>query len=126
MKILKKLGHEDSDTSLEWLLGRKILKNTADQLKNKGIPAALVLIPPQRWITGTDEPLRQSLIRFGKREDIEVIDLTPVFQEASAKDGVDHYYIPDDFHWTPAGHSLTAHILTDYLKKKIPLKKRSY
>ena len=123
MKILKNLGSEDPDTSTEWMLGREILKKTMADIKKQGIPSAIVLVPPQRWLTGTDEPVRQSLIRFGQREGVDVLDLTPVFEKACARDGVEHYYIPYDLHWTPEGNTLTAKTLMDYLDKKGFLKK---
>lgn len=117
-RLLKQLGSEDPDSSMEWILGRAILKQTLDQIKSEKIPAALVLIPPQRWIAGTDEPLRRSLERFSRREGIDLIDLTPVFQKAAAEKGVDAFYIRDDLHWTAEGHRLVASLLIEYLQKK--------
>lgn len=118
MRLLKQLGSEDPDSSPEWILGRAILKQTLDQIKSENIPVALVLIPPQRWITGTDEPLRKSLERFSRREGIDLIDLTPLFQKAAAEKGVETFYIRDDLHWTAKGHQLVATTLLEYLQKK--------
>ena len=87
-------------------------------MKSEKIPAALVLIPPKRWITGTDEPLRKSLERFSRREGLDFIDLTPAFQKAAAEEDADAFYIPDDLHWTAKGHQLVGSLLLEYLQKK--------
>jgi len=107
-RLRKSLGHEDPDTSREWLLGRAILKQMVQEIRSHGVEPVIAIVPPRRWITGTDEPVRQSLIRFGEREAVTVIDLTQVFRKASAEKGVDALYIPDDHHWTVEGNRLAA------------------
>lgn len=111
LSVKKRLGKEDPESSPEWYLGRKILSQTVELVRSNGAVPVLVIVPPRRWITGTAEPIEESMLRFARREGIRSVDLTPVFKKASAETGVDDYYIPDDFHWTAKGHRLVAEVL---------------
>jgi lysophospholipase L1-like esterase len=122
IRLQKMLGLEDPDSSPEWVLGRVILSHMVHDLKRAGVPAVLVIVPPQRWLTGTVEPVRDSMLRFANREGIDAVDLTPVFQKAFAEKPAAHWYITDDLHWTAAGNRLVAQTLVDYLKNKSLLK----
>ncbi len=117
-RLQKKIGREDPDTTLEWLLGRTILKNSAEWARSRHLRFVLVIAPPLRWITGTVEPVRASMLRFAEREKIEIIDLTPFFMDAAKQTSVDDYYIPEDQHWTARGHQLVAEVLADYFKRR--------
>ncbi len=114
--LKKKAKWEDPDTSPEWILGRAILQRAVLRIREHHTRPILIMVPPRRWLTGTTEPVRESLARFAKRENVEWIDLTPVFQNAIAQSSVDRHYIPDDFHWTEEGHALVARTLNEYLK----------
>ena len=117
-RLRKAMGLEDPDTTVEWKLGREILKNLNQFSRKEHLRLVLVLAPPVRWIIGTDEPIRQSLTAFAKREGIEFVDLTPAFLDAVEKGEVDDFYIPEDHHWTPRGNLLTAQVLADYFRKR--------
>lgn len=114
--VMKKMGKEDPDSSEEWHLGRKILQKAVASARANGARPVLVLVPPHRWITGTDEPVRRSMAELAHREKADFIDLMPAFSAACAKDGPDHYYIPDDQHWTPEGNKLTAQTILKYFQ----------
>lgn len=115
-KFRKKIGLEDPDTEAEWLLGRKILEQAKYEAQKMGIRLMIVLAPPARWITGTDEPIRPSLLRFSEREQIEFLDLTPVFYEAASKASIDRYYLPQDRHWTVEGNRLAAEKIAEKIR----------
>lgn len=122
---LKKLaGLEDPDSSPEWMLGRSILRETVKTIRAAGARPVLVMVPPQRWLTGTVEPVRNSMKRFAEREKAEFLDLTPVFEKAIQEKGgiVDDYYIPDDLHWTAEGHALVTDAISEFLKQSPPKK----
>lgn len=114
--IQKKVGLEDPESSPEWFLGRRILKEAVELIRENRAKPVLVIVPPSRWITGTSEPIRQSMLNFAARHNVQAIDLTPVFREASAQKSVDDYYIPDDHHWTALGHQLVAQTLRKELQ----------
>jgi len=114
-RIGKNLGWEDPDSSSEWILSRAILKSMTHDIRNHGVEAIVIIVPPARWITGTVEPVRDSLLRFGKREGVRVLDLTPVLKNAVQKQSMEKFYIQDDFHWTAAAHRLVAETLVRHL-----------
>lgn len=114
-RLLKVTGLEDPDSSEEWRLGREVLKTAIASIRRHGAEPVLMIVPPARWITGSVEPLRDSLVRFSKREHTPMIDLTDNFRSALSEAPVEHWFIPDDFHWTAAGHELAARALLDYV-----------
>lgn len=116
-RIKKLSGSEDPDSSVEWVLGRAILKDLIREIYAAKSRPLLMLVPPERWISGTSEPVRDSLIRFAAREQVDILDLTPVFSQASSKGSLSDYYIPDDRHWTAKGHQLAAQEIFLYLQK---------
>lgn len=109
--IQKKLGQADPESSPEWYLGQKILSQTVELVRSNNAVPVLVIVPPRRWITGTSEPIQESMLRFAEREGMRSVDLTPIFKEAAARTSVDDYYIPDDYHWTAKGNRLVAETL---------------
>ena len=111
IKLKKLMGFEDPDSSDEWLLGREILKKMTTEIKNQGVRPIIVIAPPLRWITGTLEPVRDSLLRFGKVNHVTVVDLTPILKKASQETSPWDYYIKEDQHWTPKGNELVAKTL---------------
>ncbi len=117
-RLQKKLGREDPDSTSEWILGRSILKESLALIKSKKVRPVLVMVPPQRWFLGSVEPINKSLARFAARENVDYLDLTPVIKKAMQETGntIDFYYIPDDLHWTAAGHALVAKTILKYLQ----------
>ncbi len=120
MMAMKKTGKEDPDSSPEWRLGRAILKDAVNEIRQKtGARIILTMVPPQRWLLGTVEPVRDSMARFAEREKIEFLDLTPVFKNALTHGhSIDEFYIPDDLHWTAEGHALVAQTLSLLLERE--------
>ncbi len=116
MRLLKMAGLEDPESGREWILGRQILKRMFETARQNGSEPVLVIVPPIRWVTGTVEPVRDSMLRLARKNGVRCVDLTPVFQEALKRSPADNWYIPDDFHWTPEGHALVAQTLIDFLK----------
>jgi len=109
----------DPNDTEEWLIGRAILKELILEIRRDGATPVLVLMPPQDWAkTARKTTLERSIIRFAERESVELINLHPVFSEAVAKDGLEVYYIRDDWHWTPQGHFLAARTIEDYFLRK--------
>lgn len=115
--VKKKTGWEDPDTTPEWILGRAILRQLIAEIRERKIRLILMIAPPHRWVQGTVEPIRDSLLRFSSRENVEMIDLSPLFKEASKASSTDYYYIPEDQHWTSAGNRLVAERILSYLKE---------
>ncbi len=79
---------------------------------------AFILVPPRRWISGTKEPIAESLARFAAKNQVEILDLTRTFKEALKRYSIDELYIPNDHHWTPLGHSLVSERIQDFLQEK--------
>lgn len=114
-RVLKIAGLRDPDSSDDWRLGREVLKSMVADIREYRAEPVLVIVPPIRWITGQSEPLRESLINFAAREKMEILDLTDPFRKALNKAPAEHWYIPDDFHWTAAGHELAAEELLSFI-----------
>ncbi len=117
IRTLKLAGRADPDSSNEWILGRAILERMVGDIKGRHVRPVILIVPPQRWITGTLEPVRDSLIRFGQVQGVEVLDLTPVFRDALREAPVETWYIANDHHWTAAGNRLVADYLLRYFAK---------
>lgn len=114
--FLKKMNWIDPDSSDEWRLGQLILKRMIATIHENDSLPIIILAPPLRWITGTTEPIRESLSRFCKREDIPFVDLTSVFKEVSQTESIDFYYIPNDHHWTAKGNTKVAETILPYIE----------
>lgn len=118
IRLGKNLKWIDPDSTEEWVLGRAILSELVREVRASQATPILVIVPPSRWMESERrESVYLSLLRFAKRESIEVIDPVPVFREAVKKSGVTKYYIQDDWHWTQEGHELIAGLLSERLKK---------
>ncbi len=68
----------------------------------------LVVCTPESECATDDLPQRVESMLSNVSGRIEYIDLTPVFRAAAARGEL--IYRPDDIHWAPAGHRLTAEI----------------
>lgn len=116
IKLAKNLELIDPESTNEWLIGRAILHQLIREIRQNGSTPILVLIPSVDWIQNTREiPLEKSILRFARREKIGLINLKPDFAKAVAKDGLESYYIKDDWHWSPQGHALAADLIDQYL-----------
>lgn len=115
-RVLKKAGLEDPESGREWVLGREILKRLFETVRQNGSEPVLVIVPPMRWITGTVEPVRDSMLRLAGKSQVRAVDLTPVFKEGLTRKPIEAWYIPDDLHWTAEGHDLVARTLLEFLK----------
>ena len=91
------------DTSEEWIGTDNPFRLIQDIRKDQSLPV-LVLIPPKEWAqSGRKTSLEKSILRFVEREGVDLINLHPVFMDAVARDGLETYYIKNDWHWTPKG-----------------------
>lgn len=119
IKLAKNMRLIDPESSEEWLVGRAILEALIHEIRQDGAVPILVLMPPHNWAQSTRKTsLERSLIRFADREKVGFINLKPSFNEAVAKDGLETYYIPGDWHWTPKGHRLAAQTIEDFFNRR--------
>jgi len=119
LKLAKNMRLIDPNDSEEWQVGRAILSRLIDEVRaDKAIPV-VVLMPPQDWAQSARKTsLERSIIRFVDREKVDFINLKPAFNDAVAKDGLETYYIKNDWHWTPRGHALAAKTIEEYFNRK--------
>jgi hypothetical protein len=79
----------------------------------------LALMPSQSWAASARKTsLEKSILRFADRKRVDLINLHPAFVNAVAKDGLATYYIKNDWHWTPKGHTLATQAIEEYFNKK--------
>lgn len=117
MKVGRELKFIDPNFTDEWILGRKILSQLIAEIRTDKAKPILVIMPPERWATTQRaDSLRKSLIRFAQREQVDFIDLTPIFYAAIQKGKVSDYYIEGDGHWTANGHQLAANAIAEYFE----------
>lgn len=117
-KLAKNLRLIDPESSDEWIIGRAILHEMLKDIRRDGAKPVLLLMPSKDWAQTTRRTsLERSLIRFAKREKIDMIDLKPAFYAAVSDGRLEDYYIKDDWHWTAKGHALTSHEIQQYLKQ---------
>ena len=118
LKLAKNMRIIDPESSEEWLIGRAILSRLITEVRADGAVPVLVLIPPQNWAESPRKTsLERSVLRFSEREKTALINLHPSFTEAVSKNGLETYYIKNDWHWTPKGHALAARTIEDYFAK---------
>jgi len=121
IRMGKNLGWLDPDSTDEWILGREQLKTLIAEIKASEAQAIIVIVPPERWFKSTSEvSLKQSIRRFAQREQVPMIDLTPIFFELIHQSDITEYYIKDDWHWTAKGHQLAASVLMEFIIKNRP------
>ena len=118
LRLARDLGWIDPDLTEEWKLGGAILKQLVQEVKEIGAQPLIIIIPPAQWMKNTKPTsIQKSILRFGKRKKVDVIDLVPTFIRAVQTSGPFDFYIKDDDHWTAQGHSLTADVLAQYLEE---------
>lgn len=127
LRLARDWGWIDPDITEEWRLGESILKELIREVREMGAEPLVAIIPPQLWMWNTKPTsIQKSILRFGKRENVDAIDLTPIFVKAAQGSNLFEFYIQDDDHWTTKGHSLAADVLGEYLERhRSDLKKYS-
>ena len=109
IKFFKLLGWTDFTSSDDWVIGKKIIQYIYDSHHRRFSNIVFVLIPPKRWIEGTDEPIRQSFLNFCTEQSFDCLDLTtPLKAVFHATQEIKDLYIQDDDHWTRLGHEIAA------------------
>ncbi len=93
-------------------LGRALLTRFAAEVRARGLPFAVVLIPSgaehAAWLT-----------EVGRDLGVPVLDLGPRFAEAL--DAGAELILQGDPHWTPAGHALAAGEIAAFLRREVGL-----
>jgi hypothetical protein len=51
------------------------------------------------------------------RLNVPHLDLAPAYQPLVDQDGLFHYYIEGDYHWTAAGHVVAAEAVAAFLRE---------
>ncbi len=114
IKLAKNMRLIDPDTSEEWMIGRAILQKLILEVRRDQATPILVLLPPKDWAESTRRTsLERSIRRFADREKVDLINLRPEFNDAVAKDGLEVYYIKNDWHWTSQGNLLAANVIRE-------------
>jgi len=112
----KVMGWLDPDLTVEWTVGRVILRELIGEIHESGAQPVLIILPPDRWVKSTRKTsLRKALIRFIQKEKVDALDLTPDLYRAVQQKSINHYYIEGDWHWTAKGHQLAADLIAHYL-----------
>jgi hypothetical protein len=119
IKLAKNMRLIDPNSTEEWLIGRAILHQMIEDVRRDGATPVLLLMPPQDWAKSSRKTsLERSILRFAEREKVGLINLKPAFYDAVAKDGLETYYIKDDWHWTAKGHALAVQTIQSATKKR--------
>ena len=109
----------DPETSEEWILGRAILRALIQELREDQVRPVLLIMPSEAWVLRRKpDSLHRSIMRFSKREGVDVIDLLPAFTAKVAESKIDDYFIPMDRHWTDKGHELASQEIHKFLTAK--------
>ena len=119
-KLASNLGWVDPDLTEEWTIGQAILSELFREIREAGARPIFVIVPSETWARERRvDTLRKSMLRLGKREGVDTLDLTPSFQAAIEKSSPSEYYFAEDHHWTSQGHALTAEVIRRYLENKV-------
>lgn len=115
IKLMKNVGFMDPDTTEEGILGRIILQQLIQDIRRDQATPVIVLIPPKEWVRSARKTsLEKSMHRFAVAEKVDIIDLKQAFRDAVAREGLEKYYIANDWHWTSRGQSLAAQTIEMY------------
>ena len=87
----------------------------ADECRGEEIFFGVVLFPFESQIRGEcpDFPQKQ-LAEFCRKNNIPILDLLPIFKEASAEKSL--YLEKDDIHPNAGGHETTARAIAEWLR----------
>jgi hypothetical protein len=123
----------------KWSYTAGLINGFRRQLKGSGKDFLLILIPTREqveddyysWITCVNNSDTAGLDRFalnafmadyGRKQGLEVLDLTPAFRREYVERRTSLYFKTDS-HWTPAGHALAAQEIFADLKRRGLLKR---
>ena len=106
----------DPDSSLEWKVGRVILKDLMNEIRSHHATPVLLILPGKSMKDGSQGALEDSLSRFAGKNNFEILDLNPVFAEACRQGGIEKFFTEGK--WTPAAHVLASEEVRKYLEGK--------
>jgi len=117
---------EYDETREEWKVTRALLERLAAEVRLNGSAFLLVVVPlpPQVTRNHVDDRPHRMIRAMGEADKIPVLDLLPGLREA-ARAGRGTLYFPIDGHWTPAGHTVAAELIAEYLVRSYPWVRRS-
>ena len=119
-----------------WALTEAIIADLKAQVEADGGKFALVIIPakeqvyPKTWertvqanpsmqaLNWNLELPNQQLARIAGRQDIPILDLLPVFQQALQQPNAAPFYFKHDGHWNENGHRLAAQAVFEFLRQE--------
>jgi len=105
-------------TDDETLAFRSYLQQIAETAKRNDIHFFVVYVPTGNNIA-KEKHLRRNYLEVVKEAcsdlGIDLIDLTPRFEQGLTGPQGEPYYYARDNHWTPKGHALAAEIISAYL-----------
>ena len=126
LRLARDLGWIDPDLTEEWRLGEAMLRDLVREIREVGARPLLIVIPPGQWMTITKPTsIQKSILRFGKRLNVDVLYVTPLLIEAVKSSRQFDFYIEGDEHWTAKGHSLAADLLAKYLEEQNSMLRRN-
>ena len=119
-----------------WTLTEAIIADLKAQVEADGGKFALIIIPakeqvyPKTWertvqanpsmqaLNWNLELPNQQLARIAGRQDIPILDLLPVFQQAVQQPNAAPFYFKHDGHWNENGHRLAAQAVFEFLRQE--------
>lgn len=124
-----RFGHmrDGVDWSEHWKRSSEYLNKTVQAARKDGVKVLILFYPYPHQVNGEDwpnresmgfelgkiydTPMRQWLLEFSKREEIDYLDAFEGFR----KSGIRNFSFKGDPHYLPNGHKLLADILCEYL-----------
>jgi lysophospholipase L1-like esterase len=121
------IGAEGEASEEGWEHFTAILARMRDELRRRGIPFVVDILP-SRWALDSTIPAEAPSYRSGRRiaaiaADLGIRTLDPwdVLRAAVQRDGSSRYFLGDsDIHFTPEGHRLMANWLAEHLPPPSP------
>jgi len=109
----------------QMVLARAITTEFIRVARLNKIPIVFVYIPVEKWLTKNNPMLalkRAMALNLAREvcaaEGVECLDLTPYFKKVGP-DSIHSLFIPDDGHYSPAGHELVARVLAEKMKTNL-------
>jgi hypothetical protein len=118
-----------------WRITERVLEKSKARAAEIGAPLVIAGIPEWRMLEraywqrdankrlvesgrgGPDAPVKL-LDGIARRIGVPHLDLLPVFQPPVDRDGLFHYYIEGDYHWTADGHIVAADAVARFLAEQ--------
>lgn len=117
---LEKLADPDGQESA-WV--RRQFRNLRSVCEENGIVCSIVIFPLSYQLNSDNETYRKAIEmveRYSSGAEVESLNLTPDFERESKTDFSPLYLRGDASHLSAEGHALTAKILGEYLKTRVP------